>query len=114
MSQANHIDRAIKIMGGLKAAQVALGLNTYQALQQWRTSRVPAERCPEIEKATNGAVRCEDLRPDVDWAYLRATDCPVVNVGAGETAQAAHDANVLAAMAPAKSLDLSRVAKEGV
>ena len=32
---------------------------------------IPAERCPEIEKATGGAVRCEELRPDVDWAYLR-------------------------------------------
>lgn len=42
-------------------------------ISQWKTGArpVPAERCPAIEKATNGAVRCEDLRPDVDWAYLR-------------------------------------------
>ena len=32
-----------------------------------------AELCIQIEKATSGAVRCEDLRPDVDWAYLRGT-----------------------------------------
>jgi DNA-binding transcriptional regulator YdaS (Cro superfamily) len=82
----DHLDRAIKILGGLTAAQNALGLKTYQALQQWRLSRVPAERCPAIEKATCGAVRCEDLRPDVDWAFIRATDCEV-KVGAGETAQ---------------------------
>jgi DNA-binding transcriptional regulator YdaS (Cro superfamily) len=46
-------------------------------ISQWKTGarQVPAERCPAIEKATDGAVRCEDLRPDVDWAYLRATDC---------------------------------------
>lgn len=25
----------------------------------------------EIEKASNGSVRVEDLRPDVDWAYIR-------------------------------------------
>lgn len=37
---------------------------------------VPAERCPAIERATSGAVRCEDLRPDVDWTYLRGTSCP--------------------------------------
>lgn len=37
---------------------------------------VPAERCPAIERATNGQVRCEDLRPDVDWAVLRCqADC---------------------------------------
>ena len=48
-------------------------------ISQWKTGerQVPAERCPAIERATGGAVRCEDLRPDVDWAYLRATDCPV-------------------------------------
>ncbi len=46
----------------------------------WKTGKkqIPAERCPAIEKATAGAVRCEDMRPDVDWAYLRATNCPVV------------------------------------
>lgn len=32
---------------------------------------VPAEHCPAIERATNGAVRCEDLRPDVEWHVLR-------------------------------------------
>lgn len=42
-------------------------------VSQWRTNerRVPAERCPDIERATNGQVTCEELRPDVDWAYLR-------------------------------------------
>lgn len=29
-----------------------------------------------IERESHGAVRCEELRPDVDWAYLRGTDCP--------------------------------------
>lgn len=33
--------------------------------------RVPAEKCPAIERLTNGTVRCEELRPDVDWAYFR-------------------------------------------
>lgn len=35
------------------------------------TRRVPAEYCPRIEEATGGAVRCEDLRPDVRWDVLR-------------------------------------------
>lgn len=26
-----------------------------------------------IERESGGAVRCEDLRPDVDWAYIRGT-----------------------------------------
>lgn len=47
-------------------------------ISQWRTGtrQVPAGRCPSIEKATNGAVRCEDLRPDVEWEQLRATKSP--------------------------------------
>ncbi|MFV5212807.1 transcriptional regulator [Azonexus caeni] len=42
-------------------------------LSQWRTGvrRVPAERCPDIERESGGIVTCEELRPDVDWAYLR-------------------------------------------
>ncbi|MBT9428913.1 transcriptional regulator [Candidatus Symbiopectobacterium endolongispinus] len=44
-------------------------------ISQWANGirQVPAERCPEIEKSTAGIVTCEDLRPDVDWAYLRGT-----------------------------------------
>lgn len=44
-------------------------------VNQWvkGVRQIPVKRCPEIEKATNGAVRCEELRPDVDWAYLRET-----------------------------------------
>ena len=37
----------------------------------------------EIERESSGAVRCEDLRPDVDWAYLRGT----VAVDAEKTAK---------------------------
>ncbi len=29
--------------------------------------------CISIERESNGAVRCEDLRQDVDWGYLRGT-----------------------------------------
>jgi len=39
---------------------------------QWKSGRltVPVQRCIDIEIATGGAVTCEDLRSDVDWAYL--------------------------------------------
>ena len=75
--RATHLQRFIDAVGSLKAAAQCLGVGGYQVIQQWRLSRVPAEYCPKIERVTAGAVRCEDLRPDVDWAYLRATDCPV-------------------------------------
>lgn len=43
---------------------------------------VPLARCPAIERATGGAVTCEELRPDVDWAVLRGT-APVPLAPAG-------------------------------
>ena len=31
--------------------------------------------CINVDRESLGVVRCEYLRPDVDWAYLRGTDC---------------------------------------
>lgn len=78
--ESNALNRAIEIIGGVSnAARVIPGVNSYQTVQQWRVSGVPAERCPDIEAATNGEVTCEELRPDVNWAVLR-------KVGASGTA----------------------------
>jgi DNA-binding transcriptional regulator YdaS (Cro superfamily) len=48
---------------------------TTGAVSQWANglNAVAAERCPAIEQATGGLVRCEELRPDVAWAVLRGT-----------------------------------------
>lgn len=40
---------------------------------QWLNRKVSAERAIQIERVTGGLVRCEELRPDVDWGYLRAS-----------------------------------------
>lgn len=52
----------------------ALGV-TQGAVHQWASgmTRVAVERCIAIERATDRAVTCEELRPDVDWAFLRGT-----------------------------------------
>lgn len=52
----------------------ALGVTT-ALVYQWLSGhrRVAAERAVQIEALTKGQVRCEDLRPDVDWSVLR---CP--------------------------------------
>lgn len=40
---------------------------------QWENGDpVDAERCIEIESATSGAVKCEDLRPDIRWEVVRS------------------------------------------
>ena len=75
MSHENPIDKAISAAGGLTELGRLIERSP-QVISNWRARGVPAEHCPAIERATHGAVRCEDLRPDVDWAYLRGTDCP--------------------------------------
>lgn len=60
------------------AAQLAKAIGVPpQLISQWSRGvrRVPAERCPDIEKATAGAVRCEDLRSDIEWSVVRHSDC---------------------------------------
>ena len=44
------------------------------AVGQWTLPgrRIPAEHCPSIERISKRQVTCEEMRPDVDWAYLRA------------------------------------------
>lgn len=65
--------------GGGAALASALGV-VPELVSQWKTGarRVPAERCPDIERATGSAVRCEDLRPDIDWAVLREQAAPPI------------------------------------
>lgn len=72
MSTKDAINQAIDMLDGPVQAARRLGVERYQTVQQWAASgRVPAKYCPRIERETKGRVRCEDLCPDVDWAYLR-------------------------------------------
>ena len=64
------IKSAISKAGGASALAVSLGV-TPQVVTNWVKRGVPAERCPDIERLTG--VMCEELRPDVNWGYLRRT-----------------------------------------
>ncbi len=66
------VELAADMLGSQVALAEALGV-TKAAVGQWKGEgrRVPAEHCPAIERITGGAVRCEQLRPDVDWAIIR-------------------------------------------
>lgn len=72
------IRRACAAVGGQAGLARRLGVST-PTVNQWVSGKrqVPAKRCPVIEKATEGAVTCEQLRPDVDWAYLRNSPVPL-------------------------------------
>lgn len=66
------IDKARVLLGGTNAMAKALGV-TPPTVSQWVNGHrpVPNHFCPAIERVTKGAVTCEELAPDVDWAYLR-------------------------------------------
>lgn len=71
----NPVSEAAKICGSLAELARRIGV-TKAAVWQWENeTKVPAERCIDIERATNGAVRAEALRPDLAdrWQYLRGT-----------------------------------------
>lgn len=69
-TELTPINRAIEQAGGITALARALKLSGHAVVHQWRLTRVPAEQCPDIEALTG--VKCEELRPDVNWAVLRA------------------------------------------
>lgn len=74
-----------------RAAALGRALDVAPVLiSQWANNSrpTPAERCPAIEKATDGAVTCEELRPDVDWAYLRGSGAAANNETTGSEAAA--------------------------
>ena len=62
----------LKPEGAAKALAATLGIPE-PTVSQWKNGkrRVPADWCIDVEKATDGSVTCEELRPDLDWAYLR-------------------------------------------
>jgi len=68
------IEKAIAEAGSASSLAKAIGV-PIQSVTFWRKGerRVPADYCPEIERFTAGHVRCEDLRPDVNWGVLRGT-----------------------------------------
>lgn len=72
MTSDEALTKAADIAGSMQSLGEQLGV-TKGAVGQWKLPgrQVPAEHCPAIERITAGAVRCEDLRPDVDWQVVR-------------------------------------------
>lgn len=69
----SHAYRAVEIAGGQHKLAEAIGCS--QAAVSGACTgrkRFSARCCVEIERLTGGLVRCEDLRPDIDWAYIRS------------------------------------------
>lgn len=58
------LERAINHLGTANALAKKLGLFP-QHVHNWKSRGVPAQRCIDIEQATEGAVTRYELRPDV-------------------------------------------------
>lgn len=61
------------------AARVAEHVGVHPVMvSQWAsgTKPVPAERCPAIERATEGAVKADEMRADVVWVRIPDPDWP--------------------------------------
>ena len=97
MHGMNPIEIAIESAGNANRLAIGIGVPA-QSVVFWRNGarRIPAEYCPRIEALTNGLVRCEDLRPDVQWSVLRGNAPQSVPVGKPEeVAQSAQDPNAM-------------------
>ena len=75
MHENTPLEKAIEIAGGMTRMAAALKLSSHSVVYQWKRNRVPAEICPDIEVLTG--IKCEMLRPDVNWAVLRGTPQPI-------------------------------------
>lgn len=77
MAGMSAIFKAAKILGSQKRLADLLGVKA-PTVSQWLKGQrpVPVLRCPEIERLTRGEVRCEDLRPDIEWEALRTQATP--------------------------------------
>lgn len=60
----------IKSLGGPNKVARMLGIKPPSVIG-WK-GKPPAERCPAIERAMQGSVLCERMRPDIRW--LRVPD----------------------------------------
>ncbi len=73
MAAMKPIEIAIESAGNANRLAKGIGVPA-QSVLFWRDGdrRIPAEYCPRIEAFTG--VRCEDLRPDVQWSVLRTPE----------------------------------------
>lgn len=62
-------------LGGPAAVARMVGCKPPSVIE-WRKRGIPAERCPAIERASSGAVRCETLRPDIQWSRIEDPTWP--------------------------------------
>ena len=64
----------ITSLGGPTAVARMLGIKPPSVIG-WH-GKPPPDRCPDIERATEGSVTCEEIRPDVRWIRVPDAEWP--------------------------------------
>lgn len=69
------LEKVCEIVGGQSRLAALLRIKP-PTVNQWikLVKQIPAKRCPEIEKLVSSKVLSEELRPDVDWSYIRNSE----------------------------------------
>lgn len=62
-----------KEMGGLSEIARKEGCKA-SSVSEWKLRGIPVERCPRLERAYDGKVTCEQMRPDVVWVRIPDPD----------------------------------------
>lgn len=70
-SQIEAFEKAINIAGSPTALARAIGITPW-ALSKWNINKIPEDRCEQIQEFTNNQVLAEELRPDINWTYVRS------------------------------------------
>ncbi|OOS04358.1 DNA-binding transcriptional regulator YdaS, prophage-encoded, Cro superfamily [Moraxella cuniculi DSM 21768] len=65
------LEQAFAIVGNRSALARAIGVTPW-AVSKWDINNPPKKRCLAIEKATGGKITAEQLRPDINWQYVRS------------------------------------------
>jgi len=74
-------DLAMEIRNILEIAEVraaissALGVSQ-QVMTNWKQRGIPEERCPDVERATNGKYTVEEMQPAVKWCRIKDKSWP--------------------------------------
>ena len=72
ISPKEALEKAVEIAGSKSALARNLGITPW-ALSKWNFDKIPKERCLAIEELTCSKVKAEQLRPDINWEFIRST-----------------------------------------
>jgi DNA-binding transcriptional regulator YdaS (Cro superfamily) len=76
---AEALEALLALAFGGVAARMAEAFDVSDQTVSWwrkgerdgRPVKFPTDLCPLAERLTDRKVRCEELRPDIDWAFVR-------------------------------------------